>query len=69
MNETIGRVLNEITYVQNTKQILTSTWHIYGEERLDNFILLQKICAISGEIFLLLWKGSFNIFMIQEVYL
>ena len=68
MKSWMWRILSEITYVQNTKQILTSVWHIYEGEGLDNFILLQRIYAISGEIFLLLWKVSFNIFMIQEVY-
>lgn len=68
MESWMWRILSEITYVQNKKQILTSVLHIYEGEGLDNFILLQKTYAISGKIFLLLWKVSFNIFMIQEVY-
>lgn len=42
--------------------------HVWGR-RAWQFYLLQKIYAISGEIFLLFWKGSFNIFMIQKVVL
>ena len=53
--------------MQNTKQILISVGYIYEREGLDDFILLWETDIISGEIFLLLWKVSFNIFMIQEV--
>lgn len=67
MKSLIWIVLSELTRAEYKASIDTSAAHVWGR-RAWQLYLLQKICAIGGEIFPLFWKGSFNILMIQEVY-